>query len=311
MFNRIGGTAVSAIVGHNPWDSPHGVYLKLRREVTKPDNAILERGRRLEPVVASVFQANHPDLQVITNREGTDAPETYVHPKYDYLMGHPDRWLTVDGALVAGLEIKTTSNWREWGAEGTDAIPSHYLIQCQWYAGLANLPEWKVACAFVDSDRIKTIKEYTVPADAELFNVLVERAVAFWEEHVVPGVPPALDAVDESTARWIQARYPRNLNPLGVATPEEEELINAYRMAKAELRQAQAKLDTAEARVKLAIGDRDGLTSSYGRVTWKRSKDSNRVDYRAIVEELAPDPALIAKHTKTVEGSRRFVTSLE
>lgn len=313
-FNRIGGTAVSAIVGQNPWDSPHGVYLKLRREVSsKPDNAILERGRRLEPVVASVFQANHPDYRVAINRDGSETPDTYVHPDHAYLMGHPDRLLYNSDALVAGLEIKTTSlsNWNEWGEEGTDKIPSHYLIQSQWYAGLANLPEWLVAVAFVDdSDRIKTVKEYRVTADAELFEVLVDRAVEFWENHVLPGVPPELTAVDESTTRWIQERFPRNVNPLAVATSDEEDLMTRYIAAKQLADDAQKGLEYVTAQLKLAIGDRDGLTSeTYGRVTWKRSKNSTRVDYRAIVEELNPPNELIAKHSKTVEGSRRFVAA--
>ena len=125
-FGRIGGTTVSAIVGQNPWETPHSAYLKLRREVEPtPDNEVMARGRRFEPIVADIFQGVRPEYRVAHNRKGTDEPELYEHEKYPYLIGHPDRLLydAENGNLVAGLEIKTSnlSNTRNWGLEGTDA----------------------------------------------------------------------------------------------------------------------------------------------------------------------------------------------
>ena len=316
-FGKIGGTTVSAIVGQNPWVTPHSAYLKLRNEVPPtPDNEAMALGRRFEPIVANVFAGCHPEYRVAHNRKNTEEPELYVHDQYDYLIGHPDRLLyKVDSdELTEGLEIKT-SNWaniKSWGAEGTDLIPPHYLIQCQWYAGLANLPEWRVAVAFFnDEGGMKQYREYDVHADAELFDALVERAVEFWEQHVIPGVPPEIDQVDETTKRWLNERYPRNVEPLATATSDEEIVMRAFIEKKKALEEAQKEYDAIEMKLKLAIGDRDGLESSlYGKATWKRSKDSSRVDYRGICDELAPSRELIQKHTKTVAGSRRFLANL-
>lgn len=315
-FGRIGGTTVSAIVGQNPWETPHSAYLKLRREVEPtPDNEVMARGRRFEPIVADIFQGVRPEYRVAHNRKGTDEPELYEHEKYPYLIGHPDRLLydAENGNLVAGLEIKTSnlSNTRNWGLEGTDAIPPHYLIQCQWYAGLANLPEWEVAVAFFDDGgMLKTYREYKVIADAELFETLVARAVDFWEKHVLPGVPPAIGMVDETTKRWINSRFPANVKPLEAATPQEEQLMARYIARKEELEAAQREFEKSEAALKVAIGDRDGLTSdTYGKVTWKKAKDSTRVDYKGICGELNPPAELVEKYTKEVEGTRRFVAA--
>ena len=315
-YGRIGGTTVSAIVGQNPWQTPLGAYLQLRKEVDPtPDNVAMARGRRYEPIVADIFAGGRPEYRVAHNRQGTDEPELYEHDKYPYLIGHPDRLLydAKSDELVAGLEIKT-SNWanaRKWGDEGTDAIPTNYLIQCQWYAGLAHLPEWEVAVAFLDDQgTLKTYREYRVVADAELFDTLVDRAVAFWENNIVPGVPPEMNQVDDTTARWINRRFPRNVEPLATATPQEEQLMARYLARKQELDAAQRQFEQCEAALKLAIGDRDGLESeTYGKVTWKRSKDSTRVDYRAVCNELDPPAELIEKHTKEVEGTRRFIAS--
>lgn len=315
-LGKIGGTTVSAIVGENPWETPHGAYLKLRNEVEPtPDNEAMARGRRFEPIVADIFAGTRPEYRVAHNRQGTDDPEYYEHSKYNYLIGHPDRMLydSRSNALVAGLEIKT-ANWskiREWGEEGTDAIPVQYLIQCQWYCGLANLPEWEVAVAFFDDAGMpRNYREYKVVADPELFDTLVASAVEFYEKHVIPGVPPEMSAIDETTRRWIKRRFPSNVRPLETATSQEEVLMAKYLAQKDALDAAQRALEQAETELKLAIGDRDGLQSdTFGKVTWKRSKDSTRVDYKALCAELNPTDEQVGKYTKPVEGTRRFVTS--
>lgn len=315
-FGRIGGTTVSAIVGQNPWETAHSAYLKLRHEVDPtPDNTAMARGRRYEPIVAEIFAGGRPEFRVAHNRLGTDDPELYEHEQYPFLIGHPDRLLydANTNQLVAGLEIKT-SNWanvRNWGEEGTDAIPRHYLIQCLWYAGLAKLPEWRVAVAFLDDlGVLRSYREYNVIADEELYETLVASAVEFWNNHVLPGIPPAIGQIDDTTKRWINRRFPVNVQPLEVATPQEEQIMARYLMQKEALEAAQREFDYVEAALKMAIGDRDGLESeTFGKVTWKRSKDSTRVDYRAVCDELNPSQELLAKHTKQVEGTRRFVAS--
>lgn len=316
-YGKIGGTTVSAIVGQNPWETAHSAYLKLRHEVPPtPDNPAMALGRRFEPVIADVFAGCHPEFKVAHNRQGTDEPELYTHPEFDFLIGHPDRLLysSKENQLVEGLEIKT-SNWanvKAWGAEGTDAIPVNYLIQCQWYAGLANLPEWRVAVAFFDdSDMMKSYKEYVVHADQELFQTLVGRAVEFWNVHVLPGIPPEIDEIDDTTKRWVAERFPRNIEPLAAASFDEEKIMQEFIERKAALEEAQKEYDAIETALKLAIGERDGLESTlFGKVTWKKSKDSSRVDYRGICDELHPSQDLIAKYTKQVAGTRRFLANL-
>lgn len=316
-FGRIGGTTVSAIVGQNPWKTAHSAYLELRKEAPPtPENEAMALGIRFEPIVADIFAGCHPEYRVAHNRQGTDEPELYTHEDYPYLIGHPDRLLysAAKDELVEGLEIKT-SNWaniRNWGEEGTDSIPVNYLIQCQWYAGLANLPEWRVAVVFFgDNNDMKSYKEYSVHADRELFDTLVESAVDFWENHVVPGIPPELDEIDDLTKRWVVQKFPRNVEPLAVASYDEEQLMRNFIDRKAALEAAQKEFDAVETALKLAIGNRDGLTSSqYGKVTWRRSKDSTRVDYHGICDELHPSQDLIQKYTKQVAGTRRFLANL-
>lgn len=314
-FGKIGGSIVSAIIGQNPWESPLSAYLKLRKEVSAtPDNPAMERGRRLEPVVATMFAGSHPEYDVQVNRQGTEEPEEYVDEEHPFLIGHPDRLLyDSKGKLVAGLEIKTSNvaNSKYWGTEYTDSIPANYLVQCQWYAGLTKLPEWLVAVAFVDDwGKIRFYREYKVVADNELFNALRGCAVKFWHDNVLAGVAPELDRVDATTKRWIAEKFPANTEKMGIATQAEEQLLARLIESKDLLEKAQQKYERCEAEVKKAIGNRDGISSeTFGKVTWKLSKGSSRVDYKAVCDELNPPSELIQKHTKEVQGTRRFVTS--
>lgn len=314
-FGKIGGTAISAIVGLNPWETALSTYLKIRGKVgATPDNVAMARGRRYAPVVASIFQAGRPEFRVECNRRKTDEPELYVHDEHEFLIGRPDRLLYDSNGekLLAGLEIKTANvaNMRVWGAEGTDDVPKHYLLQCQWYAGLADLDDWRLAVAFLDSEgAMRTYREYQIAFDAELYDALVESAVDFWENYVVPGNPPEMERADSTTQRWVAERFPANVAPIERATDAEEALMREYLDAKNAKLEAEAALEQVETRLKLAIGDRDGIFSdAYGKVTWKRCKDSRRVDYRAVVDELKPSAELLDRFAKTVPGVRRFET---
>lgn len=83
-----------------------------------------------------------------------------------------------------------------------------------------------------------------------------------------------------------------------------------YLARKEALEAAQEELNQVELALKMAIGDRDGLSSeTFGKVTWKRTKDTQRVDYKGVCEELEIAPEIFERHTKKVEGTRRFVTS--
>lgn len=314
-YGKIGGSIVSAIIGQNPWESPLSAYLRLRNEVSPtPDNTAMERGRRLEPVVATMFAGSHPEYDVRCNRKGTEEPEEYVDEEHPFLIGHPDRLLyDKKGNLVAGLEIKTSnvSNSKMWGTENTDSIPTNYLIQCQWYAGISNLPEWLVAVAFVDDfGKIRFYREYKVVADNELYNALRGCAIKFWRDNVVAGVAPVMDKVNDTMKRWVVEKYPANTQEIGVATQDEERLLARLIESKETLEKARQNYELCETKVKQAIGDRDGITSeTFGKVTWKLSKPSSRVDYKAVCEELNPPIELLKRHTTEVQGTRRFVTS--
>ncbi len=118
-----------------------------------------------------------------------------------------------------------------------------------------------------------------------------------------------MERANPTTQRWVAERFPTNVALIERATDAEEALMREYLDAKNAKLEAEAALEQVETRLKLAIGERDGIFSdNYGKVTWKRCKDSRRVDYRAVVDELKPSAETLERFAKTVPGVRRFET---
>lgn len=319
-MNSIGGTTISAIVGVSPWLSPRGAYLKLRGEsAPKPDNEAMARGRAFESVVARIYQANHPEYFVAVNRnregEGSASIERCCDKDYQYLTGSPDRLLFgADGTesankIIAGLEIKTAQSISrsQWGERGTDQIPLVYQIQCHWYMGFHDVDRWEVAVMFFNTDNEPVgYSEYTIRRDDEVIQNLREAAIAFWNEHVVPGIPPEGGRIDETVIEFVRNQYPVETAPEREANEEEEKIIKRYIRTKIALQAAEAEHDAVKVAMREAIGENAGLSSRYGKITLKKSKDRRVTDWKPVALKAGATQELIEQHTKTVEGSRVF-----
>lgn len=187
----LGGPDLAAIVGASRYAGPYDVFLRKTQALEIPDNAAMEWGRRLEGTVAQAY----------ADRTGNGLAQgaTLFHPDHDFLGGTPDFLVGNDPNL--GLECKTSTEEALrlvdeageplWGPEGTDQVPMDYFVQCQWYMGLTGRRRWDLAVFFMGPRR--EFRVYPLAFDRDLFDMLVERAVAFWHENVLPQVPPAID----------------------------------------------------------------------------------------------------------------------
>lgn len=315
-FNTIGGTTISGILGVSPWLSPLGAYLKLRGEVTDGGtNDAIERGVRFEDVVAQTFQATHAEFKVVHNDEFTDTPQRVVDKDCEYFTGSPDRLLYASDAkvgdnIVAGLEIKTASmrNRSKWGAPGTDQIPINYMCQVQWYLGFyPNITNWHVAVEFFDDNEKPLLyAEYLVKRDDELIANMRKAGKDFWERHVLTGDAPEYEMVDAVVPEYVKKTYGDDLGTTLEATTEENALVAQYLQAKKEKESAEEKYETLKTRLQLVIKDNSCFQTDYGKITWKKSKARDVIDYKALVEFLHPKYEVIQKFTTVKEGSRLF-----
>lgn len=292
----IGGTDISAILGMNPWRSAHDVYLKQIGEAPEIEQTDrMAWGLILETPISAEYQRRHQEYLVLPH-------EKIKHQHLNYIGGSPDRVCKVGLDIVRGLEIKT-AGWKDdqWGDDGTDEIPPHYLMQCVWYGGLFNGLDCDVAALFGGSE----YHEYSIKFDSELWNMMVEAAVKFHADHVQKRIPPEATSTD-MTRNWIKRKYAKNTLPLKHATSNEEVLISEYRHMKTLAEDHAKEVENLKIKLQLAIGDCDGLEFPQGKITWKKNKDSLKVDWESLAKELKPSEQQIVNYTKTKEGARVF-----
>ncbi|WP_440063863.1 YqaJ viral recombinase family protein [Streptosporangium sp. OZ121] len=241
--HRIGGSDVAAIVRLSKWQSRYALWCE-KTGLVEPDppNSQQSRGHFLEPGVANWFAYQHPDVEVV--EAGT---WTHVDPERDWQLANPDRLLVRDGQVVAGLEIKTDVDGRDWGKPGTDEIPLYYLTQVRWYMDVLGLDEWWVA---VLGSHLE-FSEYIIRPDIDDTLYLRDAAEEFlrsiaWDEM------PTIDGHD-ATYRTVRKLHPLINSGEKFALPDD--LAAEVLPALAEEKSAKEAAQKARAKLLAAMGN--------------------------------------------------------
>ena len=126
----IGGSDIGAIVGLNKYRNAHDVWAEKTGLRPSPylDNPYIRFGDMMEPVLIDEYRN-------LTGRIVTTPDGTVAHPERSWHLASVDG-LVMDGDRPAGVLEAKTAGWRmasEWGEDGTDDVPSSYLVQCAWY----------------------------------------------------------------------------------------------------------------------------------------------------------------------------------
>lgn len=303
----IGGSEIAAVAGLNPYARPIDVYLrKTGQAPDREDTSHLMRGTHLGPALVTWYEAITG--RVVTHHGANE--QTLVSATHPLVVATPDGIVhTASRSSKAErvLEAKAP-HWRsadQWGEPGTDEIPDAYVPQVIWEMAAAGVDRADVA-ALIDGD----LKIYTVAWDGELFEVLYERAAAFWRDHVLAKTPPPADGSD-SHGEYLARRFPASVGELRKASEAEESIALEYRKVRDAREMAEQKEAVLKQMLQDAIGDGEGLALSCGKVTWKSCKGRVSTNYKAIVEELGVPEDLIQKHTRIGGSFRRFLATVK
>lgn len=295
----IGGSDIGAIAGLNPWKGPMDVYLeKLSLVPPQEETEALYWGKAMEPALKKRYEKETGN----TVSEGV--PIIHPFPNYPFLTGTPDGLINHG----EGIAEWKTSGWRDpekWGEAGSDLIPPEYLAQVQWYMGLTGAEWADLAVLFMGRRREFII--YHIPRDQELIDSLISIAVDFWKNHIIPQIPPPLDAT-EATRTLLKLKYPKDIGDMLPAPESALEWLSRLQTAKETIREAEIEKTLAENYLKDIIGEAQGLLADGFKVTWKRNKDSEVVDWQGIVMSLSQElrDELIKDHTTIKPGARVF-----
>ena len=265
----IGGSDAAAIAGLSPWKSPIAVWLEKtgQAEPEEPGEAAYW-GTVLEDVVAREFSLR---TGLKTRRRNA----ILQHPKYEWMIANVDRFVVGENI---GLECKTTSayNAKEW--EG-DEIPAQYIVQVQHYMAVTGAKAWWVAVLIGGQSFLYK----KVERDDELIEQLIDIERDFWENHVVPSVPPELDGSPAST-ELVKRMYPRATLPTVDLPSQAKDLIADLESVKEEIKLLEERKNEIENKLKSMLGDHEVGRIGDTVVTWK-NVESKRIDTKRLKQE--------------------------
>ena len=307
----LGGSDLGAILGLNPYRTPHDVWLeKTRRHTPEVDGIHLRHGQWNEQFIADEYTR-------ATGLRTQRYNAMLRHPEAP-LIGHVDRLVVPAGAKTAsykteirtdlGLECKTASAFAagrdsEWGPAGTDQVPQSYLLQIAGYQALTGCERWDLAALIGNSD----LRIYHFTRDLELESYLLEEASRWWRDYVIADTPPPPSSELDARQRW-PGHSP------GRALEADESLytdLTLLARLKAEIRDYEKQEQALKDRILPALEDAEIITWAGKEITsYRANKASNKTDWRALADELlrgfAPEDRAryLADYTTTQPGAR-------
>lgn len=252
----IGGSDAAAAVGLSRYKTPVRLWQEklglVQREAYRETEAV-HFGRVLEQIVADEF-CRRKGVQV------RRVNQTSISKSHPFMVGHVDRRIA---KAKAGLECKA-AGWRmikEWGEDGTDNIPIEYYIQCLHYLAIFGFDIWYCAVLLAGAD----YRIYEVQRDQSVINDLVERE-EYFKLCLDTRTPPELKTLADAFAL-----YPRDNGGDITATIEVQQLLEAFKNGKKEIKALKERLDGEQLALQAFMGPASVLVDTNGKqlASWK------------------------------------------
>lgn len=293
----IGGSDIGAILGLSRFRSPLEVWMeKTGKAVKQPDSLPFRFGSFAEEFVASEYSRS-------TGFELLLDESIHIHPEHSFMSAHIDRFVLESGSTVSRiLECKTANPFApftssEWGEVGSDEVPMSYLCQCIWYMAITNLDRVDLAVLFGNSD----FRIYEIARDRGLEAMVIQKAIAFWQEHVLKDTPPT--AISEQDCHTLFSKG--DSTKTTEAKAETLELTKRLQSLNSEIEVREEEISSIKQSIMNQMQDAETLTFQ-GKVlaTWKAPKPSFRLDSKRLELE---HPEISGKYKVPVQNSRRLV----
>jgi len=197
----IGGSDVAAILGVSPWRNVVDLWIdKITPRAENGQNASAKRrGSRMEPYILDMIREEHGLEIVAANNRYIDRELPFMAAEIDF------EYLDPETGQVENGEIKTVHPFKakEWGDNGTDQLPLHYLAQIQHGMGVRSARRCRTFALIGDD-----LEPYLVDRDDELIAAMRARATEFWTKFVLPKIQPPLDYEHKDIIDTLKRLYP-------------------------------------------------------------------------------------------------------
>lgn len=255
----IGGSDVGAIMGVDQYRDAIDVYVSKVNPGEDIDSPQMERGRRLEPIVADIYQ----EIKGRPFRPGKFRRDR-IHK---FLIGSPDRIIKANGAKPHAttedgpgvLEVKTANRFVMKKME-TEGLPKSYILQLQHYMGLCGTAWGAFAVLCPDPWEFRT---FTLEFDRDLYDKVTDVLRRFWKDNVLAKVPPAPveidwgDEVEKGTDVVVFGEESKGL-------VQWQKNVDLFREANAMLKLGNAAKDHAKEKLKELMVQGHGVYEGHG-----------------------------------------------
>lgn len=288
----VGGSDAAVVLGLSKWKTPYQLWQEKRGELPQqPDSWLLRWGRAMEPEL----RQHYADL---TGREVSLAHGIVRHPEHPWMICTPDGGVGSDGSRERRLlEIKISRSADGWGEPGSDEIHPVYLPQAQHNMLVTGFRVCDVLFAVYGREPVL----YTVPADDEIHDMLIEAEYIFWD-HVILGTPPDPTDFADVISRWGKH------STAGAVTADNNVLraVSELRELTHLMKEGEGRAEELKAIAMAALRESDTLIDVDGKVlvTWKEAKPPKRFD---VASFTLAHPNLAASFIKEGSPNRRFL----
>lgn len=306
-YSGIGGSMAASILGFDPYRSNVDAYLFLTNEEFREaqrkeiDNKMCVKiGSALETIIAN--QVSQDKGWILA--ENTEAIRDKEH---DFLLGHIDREILKEKAI---LEIKARGNYgmREYGDEDSDQIKDSEHIQIMHYLMLTGYETGYLAVLDLAHS---VIRYFTIKRDEMMITIMRHHLVKFWNEHVIPRVPPEPKTYEDACKL-----FPKSIASMKSTTLEISNALTRIAKIQTEIKLNQAILDDEKTKVAAYLQEHDTLIDLNGnKLCTFKTQNSTRIDldllrakYPKIAEECSITvPSRVMRFSKKGKGGAENV----
>ena len=269
--SKIGGSDIPAILGmsENGWQSKIQLYERIIRGTwDDSDNEVLALGRDMEDGIRKVVRR-----RMAEELKDFVSTTTYVGigNLWEWADASPDDFFMPNARLSAGAAfgaeykcvMRPTNG--DWGDEGSDVVPMKYLAQCAFYTWYFDAHHWDLAALLP----YRGVVIYRYNRNKELEESIVVACVKFWNEHIIPKIPPPPDG-GEAYSVFLSTRYTPKAEKLP-ATPEINKIASAYFAAEKELAETEKRVATLKQSL-IVASDGNGFDGDSWQMTCRRQQ---------------------------------------
>lgn len=282
----ITATDIPVLLGLSPYKSEATLAREKAGAPASESTVRMRIGTALEPLILAEYEA-------ATGRSCRRFRGLVMHPSIEWAAASPDARTVGERRLV---ELKWSGSRGRWA----DGLPQDIEAQVAWQLGVTGYPVADVAVLLGDELRL-----FEVTADPVLFERLVLIAADF-RERLATGGPMAENAAS------IKAAYPADNGAEMLADPDLTAAVKALRSVRSHLEALKEDEERIEVAIKGRMAECSTLVGQGFRVSWKRTRDSEQVDWRSVADGLLrqlPETertALVGIHTTVRPGFRPF-----